>query len=117
VYNKDVYEPYPATGNIFETYTDVNGVTQVRYNITHHAGDPILDVNGVTTYLHKTGDIVMDSNGLPTIDLAAGVTRHIDIMMLEYEFKLANSTPYQNYITDIYNIIRNWLLIDILNIN
>lgn len=111
LYKEDVYTIDPNTNAIF-TPVDTKGngtYDSIEYNIIHHKGDPVLDSKGNPVYEHKIGDIML-KNDLPIIDQDAGVVRYIDICMLEYEYKLATTPAYINYLTMIYDDINSWLL-------
>jgi len=111
LYKEDVYATDPDTNSIF-TPVDTKGngtYDSIQYNLIHHKGDPVLDSEGKPVYEHKIGDIVLKDN-LPVIDQDAGVVRYIDICMIEYEYKLATTPAYMNYLTLIYNDVNSWLL-------
>jgi len=114
-HTEDVYKIFEETGTIFNCPEDPD--EDVTTEILHLAGDPVLDSNGVVIYKHRKGDIVLDSNNLPIIDLHSGVVRNIDLLMLEYEFALANSNIYTNYLGINIDTINNWLFTVIPSIN
>lgn len=82
-YTKNVYEINPETGLAF---TIIDGVPS--YNLLHRKGEIVKDENGNNIYLHRKGDIVKDNNNQPIIDNIFGVIRSINILMLDYEFKI-----------------------------
>jgi len=114
-YEEDVYD-IKDNGSIYECVTK-NGVTEIVYDKIYSKGDNVLDSDSNIVYKHKIGDVVLDSNGLPTIDTIAGVVRYIDILMLEYEFKLSSNTAYVNYKDSILDILSTSLLKDIPDLN
>jgi len=107
-YEEDVYEVDAGTGSILKCETDIDGNIIPTYNILHHAGDPVLDINGDVVYKHKIGDVVL-KNSVPVIDKISGIIRNIDIMMLDYEYKLANSPAHKNYINTVIDTIDSWI--------
>lgn len=112
-YDTDVFELDPVTG----TAISCDNAGNIAYNITHHKGAPVLDANGDQVYKYKKGDIILDDNMLPKIDTTGGVIRYIDICMLEYEYKLANSTPHINYLATTLDLMDNWLVADLPLLN
>lgn len=115
-YEKDVYDVDPDTGSIFTCEIDDDGNTIPSYNILHNAGDIIYDSEDNIVYKHRVGDIVLE-DGLPIIDTVSGVIRNIDIMMLDYEYKIANSDAYKNYLTTVIDTIDTWMNGTISDIN
>ena len=115
-YEEDVYQLDPATGSIV-TATEVDGVITLSSVLLHNKGDIKLDTDGTPILLHRRGDIVLDSDGVPTIDKVSGVIRNLDIMMLEYEFSVANTTVYKNYLNTVLDTIRNWVFVSTEKIN
>lgn len=83
--------------------------SDVAYNILHDIGDPVLDSDNNTVYKYRKGDVVLDENNLPIVDQNDGVIRYIDILMLEYEYFLADSTVYKNYKQLCMNSLKLWL--------
>ena len=116
VYEEDVYNVDPDTGSIFKCVTYINGDIGPEYNILHHAGDTVLDEHGNTVYIHKAGEVILD-NGVPVIDTVSGVIRNVDIMMLDYEYKIANSNVYKNYLNTVIDTIDSWISDSIGSIN
>ena len=119
VYKEDVYEVDPTTGSIFKVIDeDGDGAyDKIEYQIQHHAGDPVLDENGEPLFIHKAGDIVVDDNNIPVVDQDGGVVRYLDILMLEYEYKLANNLAYVNYLTMVKDNIAEWILDSLPSLN
>ena len=117
VYQHDVYDVDPATGSIIRVVTDpVSGVKSTTKTLLHAKGTQVLDANGNPVYQHKAGDIVLDSAGLPTIDTVGGVIRHVDILMLEYEYYAATATTQVNYLGLVKDTINGWLFTSVPNI-
>lgn len=115
-YANDVYEVFPETGSIYRTIV-VNGVNIIDSNKLHSKGDIVYDENDAVVYKYRKNDIVLDNNGIPTIDLESGLIRYIDMLMLEYEFLVANSDAYVNYRTATMDIIYGYLFNDIAAYN
>lgn len=116
VYNEDVYKVDPDTGLIIKVvYKDKKYVGE--YTILHKKGDHILDENGEKLYLHRKGETVVDSSGNPVVDLEGGVVRHIDMLMLEYEFLASNSNAYNNYNKLTIEALRYYIVDELSAIN
>lgn len=105
-----------ATSNISITIT-TPASSDLAYSILHNIGDPVLDASGAPVYEHKIGDVVMDTNGLPKVDTTNGVIRYIDILMLEYEYKLADTNVYINYYKMLLDTLRLWLTTQLGTLN
>lgn len=117
-YTKDVYKIDPATKSAITVITDpVTGNKTTSTTILHKIHDPVLDAAGNPVYEYRAGDIVLDANKLPVVDIVSGVVRNIDILMLEYEYMVANSTVYNNYRTTITDTLRGWLFSNLKDIN
>lgn len=116
VYDTDVYETFD-NGCIIDCTTDDNGVVSVIKNKLHTKGDIVLESDGTTVYKYKQGDIVLDDNDNPVIDTFGGIIRYVDILMLEYEYALATSNPYKNYLASCVDTLRAYLLTDLPALN
>lgn len=88
-YEQDEFEKDPITGMI-ASVTD----TGVTMKLLHEKGDKVLDDKGNHIVLHHKGDVILNEKGLPIIDDMGGVIRHLDILMLDYEFYLATNPAY-----------------------
>lgn len=117
VYPQDVYTIDPVTGSIITIVNDINGVPTATRTLLHTQGAPVLDNAGNPTYEYRIGDIVLDANGVPAIDLISGVIRHIDVLMLEYEFLAATGTISSNYLTAIKDTLNGWLFTNLTTLN
>lgn len=117
-YTEDVYEIF-SNGTTIDIRYDEDTKTYYEYrNILHHKGDAVTDSDGNTVYLHMKGDFILDPDtGLPIIDTNAGLIRYIDILMLEYEFMLADYSPYVNYRSDVLSSLYGFIYTDMTNIN
>nr|DAX15722.1 MAG TPA: Putative virion structural protein 2 [Caudoviricetes sp.] len=91
-YEQDEYEKDPITG-LIATVTD-NSVTM---KLLHEKGDKVLNEKGEHVILHRKGDVILNEKGLPIIDDMGGVIRHLDILMLDYEFYLATNPAYSKH--------------------
>ena len=85
--------------------------------LLHEKGSPILDENGEQIALYRANDLVLDDNGNPIIDKLSGIKRVLDIMMLEYEFMVADSEPYQSYLEIAMNNILAMIHVDMNELN
>jgi len=116
VYQHDVYATDPVTGSIISVVTDAAGVKSTVKTLKYAAGTQMLDNAGNPMYIHRAGDVILDASGLPTLDTVSGVTRHIDIMMLEYEYTAANSLVQSNYLSAVKDTINGWVFNSVPNI-
>lgn len=91
-YEQDEFEKDPITG-LIASVTD----TGVTMNLLHEKGDKVLDDKGNHVILHHKGDVILNERGLPIIDDMGGVVRHLDILMLDYEFYLATNPAYSKH--------------------
>lgn len=104
------------SGLTYNTTTQAN--SELTYNLIHAKGDPVLDINGDPVLKYAIGDVVIDPiNGLPKIDQDNGVVRYIDILMLEYEYKIATSRLYKNYNKLLMESLQTWLLSQLPDLN
>jgi len=117
LYDKDVYLENPETGAIFDVVTTEDGEQVLVYNKIHSEGDPVLDDEGNPVYKYKAGDIVIGEDGLPIVDQMNGIIRYIDILMLEAEYKIANTLIHKNYLELLMANIKNWLLVEMQELN
>jgi len=113
-YEEDVYERDPVTGSI---YTCDDTTKQLTKNLLHSKGDPVLDKNNDRVMIQKQGDVIIGFDGSPEIDVMAGLVRYLDIFMYEYEFQLAQSTPYIKYKELVQDIVDKYLYTDMELLN
>lgn len=117
VYEQDVYKLDDDTGCIVDIGTNDDGNPIAEYEILHHRGDTVLDEEGNPIIKFKKGDTMLDAKGEPIIDLDNGVIRYIDILMLEYEFKLSDSNAYNNYTKLVIDTIKEYILEELPELN
>ena len=91
--------------------------SDLTYTVLHNIGDPVLDQSGNPVTAHKKGDVVMDANGLPTVDTTNGVIRYIDILMIEHEYKLADTNAYVNYHKMLLDTLKLWIGTQLTSLN
>jgi len=110
-YQEDVYLRYKDNvyktdqyGIVLEPVNDGND-KDVQPVILHKEGDLVLDQNGDPIILHHKGDIVLDDNGNPVIDPVYGIMYTIDLLLLDYEFKLSTELPYIQYRQQVYKTL------------
>lgn len=108
VYEQNVYKVF-ENGLIHDEHLNTE--------IIHHKGDPVLNAEGEPMYKYRKGDVILDDLGRPIIDLESGVIRFIDIGMIEYEFMLANSTSYVNYMALVMNVFNQYIVEDMQELN
>lgn len=115
-YDKDVYEVYD-NGLIFQTEVMPSGKVNITSTLLHKKGDVVKDDNGDIVYKNKVGDTILDENNEPIIDLYSGITRILNIMMLEYEYKLAETESYKIYNNLVMDIVYNMTYNDMTTLN
>jgi hypothetical protein len=103
-YQADVYEIDPTTG---QQFTIVNGAPQ--FTIVHKKGDPVLNADGSVSYQFRVGDVILDGQNNPVPISPRGVTRNLDIMMIEAAYRFANDTVAPAYMTQLITTVVGWL--------
>lgn len=115
VYTDDVYE-INNNGLIFNANVSPSGRVNLTGKLLHKKGDPVLDIDGNVVYKYRKGDTILE-NGIPVIDTIGGIKRILNIMMLEYEFKLAETDTYKKYNELFMDIITSMVYTDMTNLN
>lgn len=103
-YTEDVYQTNPD-GSTITVATDGT----VSYNIIHHVGDPVLDVNGNPVMDHYAGDVVTDASGLPVVGGTRDLLRQLEVMMIEGAYYFATDSVATGYRAEIITNILAWL--------
>lgn len=85
-YEEDIFER-DIDGKVMFHVTDDDKLQAIRL---HTKGDLIRDPNGEVIIKHKKGSVILDKNGEPIIDTISGCVRYVDILMLEYVYRLAS---------------------------
>lgn len=116
-YEDDVFERDPVTGSsLIPVYE--NGVcVDMEYNITHNAGDIVLDSDGNIIYKFKAGDVMLGTDDKPILDGELGVMRLMDINMLEYEYKRAESAKITDYLSNALTNLKKFVTSDMVEAN
>jgi len=83
----------------------------------HTAGDPVLDANGIPLMEFAAGDTILDTNGNPIIDGVNGLTRHVDLLMIDYVFKVVKKDKYKTHLVNTINLVRDWVLTKMVDLN
>ena len=96
---------------------DADDLHEVEFEILHHKGDPVLDKDGEPIYKYRKGDTVLDSYNRPIVDQRGGVIRYIDMLLLEYEYFVANSGAYENYKKSTAETLVNYITNDMIDLN
>jgi len=107
LYDRDVYKLDPKTGcEVILEDTDGDGsCDNIRREIEHHAGDPVLDPNGNPILKYKAGDNILDENGDPILDTDNGYIYMPNILMFEYKFKVLNKPSYNEMLKNLMSLI------------
>ena len=114
IYTEDQYEQ-DHDGNILFTISADGG--RLERVLLHRKGDVVQNEQGETIYKHRKGDVVLDQYGEPVIDTESGLNRFLDILMLEYDFKIASSDPQVNFNLLILQYFENVLINELPNLN
>lgn len=109
VYAKDVYQ-LTSNGYIDLQVNQTSGL--VEGIITHHAGDPMLDVNGDPIFEHQIGDIILN-NGAPQIASPRTIEQLITLMLIDGRYYFANDLSTTTYKTDYEGKLVEWINGDI----
>lgn len=108
-YQNDVYEYCEETESIYWPERDLGGnITDYITRVLHYKGDIIEDDNGNKIYAFRAGDYILDENGNMILDGTAGVIRAVDILMIDYKFKIAGK-DYPTYVNEYTNTIVTWV--------
>lgn len=86
----------------------LDNIIDYQTRILHNKGDIIEDENGEKVYAFRIGDYVLDENGNMILDGTSGVVRAIDILMVDYKFKVAGK-DYPSYTNEYTNTIVTWI--------
>lgn len=111
-YEANVYERDPATNTVKVTLVD----GAATFNILHHAGDPILDVEGNPVYKFRKGEVVLEG-GEPVLANARGMVRQTDLFLMDGLYYFATDPVATAYASSVPNTIVAWLEEDILPIS
>lgn len=108
--------------DIYKTDENGSAITldannNVVMTLLHAKGDPVLNEDGSPSYLHEIGDIVLDSNNNPIVANTRGLTRLLDIMLIEGAYWFATETSTVEYRNLITNTIVGWLTTDLETIS
>ena len=108
-YQNDVYEYCEETESIFWPVRDLGGnITRYEERILNKKGDIIEDIDGNKVYAFRKGDYVTDENGNLILDGTSGIVRAVDVLMIDYKFKVAGK-DYPNYTKEFTNTIVTWI--------
>jgi len=109
VYQKDIYD--------FTSITDVEVTDEHAIPIKLHSrGDLVKDDNGDTIYQHKAGDLILE-DGKPVIDQIGGVIRYLDILMIDYKFKISKDLLINENTKNILVTLDYWLKYKLVEYN
>ena len=115
-YENDVYEKYD-NGLIINPRELSNGRVELNMKLLHSKGDVVLDSKGEMIYKSKAGDIILDKDNKPIVDNINGIKRVMDILMLEYEYIVADTETHINYLDLVMNNILAMVYTDMEEIN
>ena len=115
-YENDVYQRYD-NGLIIEPKELSNGRVELNMKKIHDKGEVVKDPNGDIIYKSKAGDIIIGSDGLPIVDKINGIKRIMDVMMLEYEYMVADTETHINYLDLVMNNILAMIHTDMGELN
>ena len=113
VYENDVYDRDINTGEIF-TF-DATG--NIRYNILHRKGDPVVNDYGEPVYVRRAGDIILDMMGKPIAVSSNTIVRQMDLMFIEGCYYFANDIASTTYKDTIIETVVNWITVDLYRLS
>ena len=111
-YETDVYNMHPDTGKVIGF--DTNG--KIQYNIVHHAGDPVLDIDGNQVYKYRKGDVVISPDGSPVIASAPSINKEIDMLFIDGRHRFVDDPAFLSYNDELVGVIDTWVNEDIAEI-
>lgn len=110
VYDANVYQRDPVTGNIDITLNEDNSL---NFTLLHAKDDPVLDGEGQPVVLHRAGDTVLDSNGQPIVVSTGSLERQVDLLMVEGVYFFVTETDAAAYAKAIAATLVTWLTQDL----
>lgn len=110
IYTEDKYELDPCTGSFFR-FTEEGGIEKT--SLLQAAGSPVLDEDGQQVYLHRAGDVKTDVNDKPLLKPDGGLTRELDLLLIDGMYSLASDIIHSSYRKEVREIINNWILKDL----
>lgn len=109
VYKDKIYKVYPESNSTYKVTFDAEGnATGTEREVIHEAGDLIKDGSDNQIYLHRKGDIKLDNNGQPIVDYNEGVSRFIDVLLLELEFSYSDNKYINEYKNTVISTLNGW---------
>ena len=118
LYSSDVPSTYAE--NIYERNDDGNLVlvddpdTGRRVPVLiRKKGDVVLDNEGNVVYKFKKGDVKHDDDGNPIVSRDRGISRLVDILLVDGIYRVATSPPLIDYYARLPTLINDYLLYDI----
>lgn len=112
-YPEDVYE-LDANGNL--VYVLAPSGQELTANKLHSKGEIMLDEDQNPIYEYRAGDVVLQ-NGEPVIDSMSGVMRNLEILMLEYEYKVGDDPMSKRILETAIDYIYSLVTVLIPNMN
>lgn len=111
-YERDVYEMHPDSGRV----VGFDNEGKIQYNITHYAGDSVLDTQGNQIYKYRKGDIVLDADGKPVIASAPSINKELDILFVDGRHRFVDDPVFLSYVDELVAVIDTWVNEDIKEI-
>ena len=92
-----------------------NGTTgKYEKTILHHAGEDILDVNGLPEPRFNKGEVVKDEYGMPVpVDGNRGIVRQVEMLLVDGRYFFTNEELTLNYLTAAVDQLSKWIVNDI----
>lgn len=95
---------------------DANTST-LSQTILHHAGDPMLDLQGQPIVIHAKGSPILEIDGNITyLRDSRTIERQTELMLLDGRYYFATDDNVLNYRRNVVNLVANWVTGDIDNI-
>ena len=116
LYKENVYSD-GSCGITIITDPVTNKCSSTALTPLHAVGDPVLDSNGDQVMEFVAGDTVLDATGNPIINTIDGVTRQVDLFMLDYMFKVVKKEKYKTHLETTISLVRDWVLKKMVDLN
>lgn len=114
-YKNDVYAR-DDNGNVIIKYN--YDTSEIKYEILHKKGDPVLDADGKPDLEHRKGDYILgpDRNPIPKQGDRA-LDREIDMFLVDGRYFFATNEQTQNYVKKALAQIVGWITNDIAHLS
>ncbi len=108
-YERDVYETDPNTGKLI-TFDNAG---KIQYNISHFAGEPVLNELNEQVYKFRKGDVVRDANGDPVLVSTPSISKELDILFVDGRHRFVDDPVFLAYNDELVGVLDSWVMNDI----